>query len=398
MKNIKRYLLRFSVIFLLTVTLVTPSIVKVDIVNAASVQVTTPKLSKSKLAITMGDKTSLEFENATKFVTWKSEDKSIVSVDEYGEITGVSEGVTQIFAFHANVVYACRVTVYKERLQTLENEYFIYEDMSIPVTLLNKKAYETINVRSSNSKVASIGKIAWEGNTANLPITIGKKGSTVLTIKRTKSVEPCNIKIHVIDKADRSVPDATDIYKKVSKSMVEITMIDDKKAEALGSGFFIDEGMILTNYHVIENATSIKAMDYDGNEFEVTSIYDYKKEFDLAVLGVKGTKDALPICEDKVIAGEKVYTVGSPYGYTGTFSSGIVGMASRVVDEVDYIQITAPISRGNSGGPLLNRFGEVIGVNTLTRLDAQNVNFSLNISYFKQMDISSKKDISTFLK
>lgn len=398
MKNIKRYLLRLSITFLLTISLVSPSIGTVHIVNAANVQVTSPKISKSKIAIPVGEKATLEFENATKLVTWKSEDKSIAKVNEYGEITAISEGVTQIFATHDNVVYSCRVTVYKERLQTLQNEYFIYEDTNIPVTFLYKKSYETIQVSSSNPEVASIGKIAWDGNIANLPISIGKKGSTVLTIKRTKSVEPCTITIHVIDKSERIVPDATEIYEKVAKSMVEITMVTDKKEDSLGSGFFIGDGMILTNYHVIENASSINVIDYEGKEFEVTSIYDYNKEFDLAVLGVKGTKEALPISLDKVVAGEKVYTVGSPYGYTGTFSSGIVGAASRIIEKVDYIQITAPISRGNSGGPLLNRFGEVIGVNTLTRTDAQNLNFSLNISYLKQLDLSTKKDIKTFLK
>ena len=366
MKNIKKYLLRLSITFLLTISLVSPSIGTLHIVNAANVQVSSPKISKSKIAIAVGEKATLEFENATKLVTWKSED---------------------------NVVYSCRVTVYKERLQTLQNEYFIYEDTNIPVTFLYKKSYETIQVSSSNPEVASIGKIAWDGNIANLPISIGKKGSTVLTIKRTKSVEPCTITIHVIDKSERIVPDATEIYEKVAKSMVEITMVTDKKEDSLGSGFFIGDGMILTNYHVIENV-----IDYEGKEFEVTSIYDYNKEFDLAVLGVKGTKEALPISLDKVVAGEKVYTVGSPYGYTGTFSSGIVGAASRIIEKVDYIQITAPISKGNSGGPLLNRFGEVIGVNTLTRTDAQNLNFSLNISYLKQLDLSTKKDIKTFLK
>lgn len=398
MKNIKRYLLRLSITFLLTISLVSPSIGTVHIVNAANVQVSSPKISISKIAIPVGEKATLEFENATKLVTWKSEDKSIAKVNEYGEITAISEGVTQIFATHDNDVYSCRVTVYKERLQTLQNEYFIYEDTNIPVTFLYKKSYETIQVSSSNPEVASIGKIAWDGNIANLPISIGKKGSTVLTIKRTKSVEPCTITIHVIDKSERIVPDATEIYDKVAKSMVEITMVTDKKEDSLGSGFFIGDGMILTNYHVIENASSINVIDYEGKEFEVTSIYDYNKEFDLAVLGVKGTKEALPISLDKVVAGEKVYTVGSPYGYTGTFSSGIVGAASRIIEKVDYIQITAPISRGNSGGPLLNRFGEVIGVNTLTRTDAQNLNFSLNISYLKQLDLSTKKDIKTFLK
>lgn len=398
MKNIKKYLLRLSITFLLTISLVSPSIGTLHIVNAANVQVSSPKISKSKIAIAVGEKATLEFENATKLVTWKSEDKSIANVNEYGEITAISEGVTQIFATHDNVVYSCRVTVYKERLQTLQNEYFIYEDTNIPVTFLYKKSYETIQVSSSNPEVASIGKIAWDGNIANLPISIGKKGSTVLTIKRTKSVEPCTITIHVIDKSERIVPDATEIYEKVAKSMVEITMVTDKKEDSLGSGFFIGDGMILTNYHVIENASSINVIDYEGKEFEVTSIYDYNKEFDLAVLGVKGTKEALPISLDKVVAGEKVYTVGSPYGYTGTFSSGIVGAASRIIEKVDYIQITAPISKGNSGGPLLNRFGEVIGVNTLTRTDAQNLNFSLNISYLKQLDLSTKKDIKTFLK
>ena len=397
MKNNKRKPFRFFILIMMLVFVGIPN-TNTYIVSAKNTQTISPKLNNSKIALTIAEKSFLELEHASKYVTWKSENNSIVTVNEYGEMTAVSEGVTQVFAFHDKVVYACKVTVYKERLQTTAKEYYVYENTSIPVTLLNKKKNESIRAVSSNEAIVSVGEITWDKNTANLPIKLGKKGSAVITIQRTKSVEPCNITIHVIDKSERIVPEATEIYSKVSKSMVEIKILDDKKQESLGSGFFIGEGMILTNYHVIEGASSISVEDYEGKEFLVTSIYDYNKTYDLAVLGVQGTKEALPICEDKVISGEKVYTLGSPYGYTGTFSSGIVGTALRVMDEVDYIQITAPISRGNSGGPLLNRFGEVIGVNTLTRIDAQNVNFSVDIKYLKQLDLSVKKEISTFLK
>lgn len=357
-----------------------------------------PELSSSSLSVAIGKTTFIELENVTKSVSFKSEDSSIATVDSYGRINGVTEGTTNIYTTYAGKKYSCKVIVYKERISTTSNELTIYKNTNLDVTLKNRKGWEKLTVISSNKAVADIGNITWDGNTAKLPIQIKKAGKVTFTIKRTKSVETYKVTVTVINEQDRPELKATDLYASASESMVEVSMVTSSDEESLGSGFFIGDGMILTNYHVIEDAKSIKVVDYSGKEYKVETIYDYNETFDLAVLGVEGTKAALPICEDGVLAGETVYTIGSPYGYTGTFSKGIIAKASRIIYDVNYIQTTSPISRGNSGGPLINRFGEVIGVNTLTRTDAQNVNFSVNISYLKKLDLTSPKAIDTYLK
>lgn len=135
-----------------------------------------------------------------------------------------------------------------------------------------------------------------------------------------------------------------------------------------GSGFFISaDGFIVTNNHVVENAEEIKVVLKDEREL-VAEIVGRDEATDLAVLKVKGANfpfvsfenDALPRVGDWVIA------VGNPFGLTATATSGIVSAYGRDIGEtfVDFIQIDAPINRGNSGGPTFDIYGRVIGVNT----------------------------------
>lgn len=355
-------------------------------------------LSSKKLAVAIGESATLELKNAEGKVTFKSGNKSIATVDSKGKISAVGEGVTTITATNKGVTYSCRLTVYLVRMQTTNKELSLYQDSAIEVALLNKKADENLTISSADTSIVSCGKAVWTDNVARFALNVHKVGTTTITVKRTKSVEPLVITVHVLDKADREVPKATEIYQKASQSMVEISIKTKDNSDSLGSGFFIGEGMILTNYHVINGAASIKVVDYEGKEFKVVSIYDYNEDYDLAVLGVEGTKEPLIISEDSCIAGETIYTIGSPYGYTGTFSKGIIGSALRIIDNISFIQITAPISSGNSGGPLLNCYGEVIGVNTKTRVNAQNINFSVAIKYLKKLDLTTAKDITTFTK
>ncbi|MGQ3015779.1 Do family serine endopeptidase [Phenylobacterium sp.] len=135
-----------------------------------------------------------------------------------------------------------------------------------------------------------------------------------------------------------------------------------------GSGFFISaDGYIVTNNHVVENAEEIKVVLKDEREL-VAEIVGRDEATDLAVLKVKGANfpyvsfenDAVPRVGDWVIA------VGNPFGLTATATSGIVSAYGRDIGEtfVDFIQIDAPINRGNSGGPTFDIYGRVIGVNT----------------------------------
>jgi len=142
---------------------------------------------------------------------------------------------------------------------------------------------------------------------------------------------------------------------------------------ALGSGFIIDkDGYILSNLHVVENADKIKVKLYNGKEYKA-KIVGIDKKTDLALLKIK-TKDKLfaaPIGDsDSIEIGDWVIAIGNPFGLSHTFTIGIVsakgrsGIMSDTSKYENFIQTDAAINRGNSGGPLVNIKGEVIGINT----------------------------------
>jgi serine protease Do len=138
--------------------------------------------------------------------------------------------------------------------------------------------------------------------------------------------------------------------------------------QSAGSGFFISsDGYIVTNNHVVENAETIKVVLKDERELEAT-VVGRDEGTDLAVLKVKGSNFPFVDFENsaKPRVGDWVITVGNPFGLGGTATAGIISAYGRDIGEtfVDYIQIDAPINRGNSGGPTFDIYGRVIGVNT----------------------------------
>lgn len=182
------------------------------------------------------------------------------------------------------------------------------------------------------------------------------------------------------------------LYDMTAPCVVEITVYDEAgEALASGSGFFInDHGDIVTNYHVIEDACSADVKLMDGDVYEVGYVLAYDPAIDLAVLRIDLTgNDYIPTAKKPAATGDTIYTLGSSLGFTGTFSDGMVSTASREIDGVDYIQITAPISSGNSGGPLINTQGEVLGVNTWEQPEGQNMNFAVNIQELTRLDFST---------
>ena len=137
-----------------------------------------------------------------------------------------------------------------------------------------------------------------------------------------------------------------------------------------GSGFFISaDGYIVTNNHVVENAESIKVVLKDESELDA-EVVGRDEATDLAVIRVKGVGRRFPFVSfenaGKPRVGDWVFTVGNPFGLGGTATAGIVSAYGRDIGEtfVDFIQIDAPINRGNSGGPTFDVYGRVIGVNT----------------------------------
>ncbi len=187
------------------------------------------------------------------------------------------------------------------------------------------------------------------------------------------------------------------IAKTALASTVLLTIQDaNGKIQGSGSGFFVDHGQIATNYHVIKGATEIYAKLVGTEDwYAIESIVLTDEAHDLAVLKINSiARVSLPLANsDEVQIGEDVYAVGNPRGFEGTVSDGIVS-GIRGEGNNKWIQITASISPGSSGGAVLNSKGEVIGIATLTYFaidpklkvnQAQNLNFAVPSNYLKAL-------------
>ena len=172
---------------------------------------------------------------------------------------------------------------------------------------------------------------------------------------------------------------AEELYNVSIKYVGEIITYDKKGNElALGTGFVISsDGKIVTNYHVIEGAYSAD-ITINNTKYNISSVLAYDTNIDLAILKVNATGlTAATICKKPVNVGSTVYAIGSSRGMTNTYSQGIITYADRIVDGVSHVQHDASITHGNSGGPLINVYGEVIGINTWEISDSQNLNFAV---------------------
>lgn len=181
---------------------------------------------------------------------------------------------------------------------------------------------------------------------------------------------------------------AQEIAQKAFRSTVLLVMEDaNGQPLSLGSGFFVRAGEIASNLHVVEGAARgyVKLVG-EKTKYDIEGITAVDPERDLVVLKISGGRSqALPLGNsDAVQVGESVFAVGNPQGLEGTFSQGIVS-SIREVGADKLLQITAPISPGSSGGPVLNGKGEVIGVSVATFRGGQNLNFAIPSSYLKTL-------------
>lgn len=153
---------------------------------------------------------------------------------------------------------------------------------------------------------------------------------------------------------------------------------------ALGSGFFVANDMVATNYHVIKGAARIWARRIDQRgQLSVAELVGSDEENDISILRlVGGSGRPLMLARGPQVGiGDEVFVIGNPEGLEGTFSQGIVS----AIRGRQYIQITAPISHGSSGGPVLNRYAEVIGIALGTFENGQNLNFAVPVGYLSRL-------------
>jgi S1-C subfamily serine protease len=184
--------------------------------------------------------------------------------------------------------------------------------------------------------------------------------------------------------------DIPSIAKAANGAIVSIVMSDkDGKAIAQGSGFVVSkDGMIITNYHVIAEGSSAVVKLPDGAVYLVDGVLASDKARDVAVIKAHGENfRTLTLGDsDRVQVGEEVVAIGNPLSLESTVSNGIVSAIRTVEDKGGkFVQITAPISPGSSGGPLFNMAGEVVGITSAGIKGGENLNFAIPINDVKPM-------------
>lgn len=280
------------------------------------------------------------------------------------------------------------------RLSTEQTEYFINQTKVVNITLKDRQSEEklTVTVDQPNLLSAEFGK--WSNDTVKLILKPKMNGTAVITIKSPDKKETLTMKVHI---QKRKLMSAGELYEYFKGAMVTLTSHDAMHQAITGSGCFISANEILTNYHVIEYANDLRITDYLGNTYEPADIVAYNASVDLAVIRVKENATmAFTINQQTVLTGETVYAIGSPLGLTGTISEGMVSKAERSYEGKKYHQNTAYISTSSGGGPLLNEYGEIIGIQTLVLTAGQNINFALKVSYMDFLDKNSGLSMEAF--
>ncbi len=178
----------------------------------------------------------------------------------------------------------------------------------------------------------------------------------------------------------------SEIGKRVSRAVVKLESFDsEEQALELGSGFLVDsKGLIVTNYHVIRNAYYVKATCPSGEAYRVVGVVDFDDEKDFAILKVTGYDMPVVVLgnSNNVEILEEVIAIGHPLGLEYTSSTGVISQR-RAKGGFTMLQTNAAVSPGNSGGPLVNLKGQVIGVVTAQMSEGQNLNFALPINYIR---------------
>ncbi len=164
---------------------------------------------------------------------------------------------------------------------------------------------------------------------------------------------------------------------------VTVNMTHVAGGQYAGSGFFIDEnGTLITAFHVIEGAANITVMTQDGGTYDLEKVIAFNPVYDIAILKIDyKSHNYLEISDTPAVLGDSVYAIGSSLGsLNGSCSDGIISAEKRTVGKIECLQTDAAISSGNSGGPLINVYGEVVGINCFVYIDGQNLNLAVKVA------------------
>jgi len=245
--------------------------------------------------------------------------------------------------------------------------YMIFTKQTTDVTQINQKITNLQTDTQTKLNELSTSILEAETELKSLGSQIGSLDSEMTQLKASAS------------------SDFSGIIEEAVESVVTI-----KTDVAQGSGFIIaDGGYIVTNAHVIEGATAAQIITYDEETHNTVWMIGQDENMDIALLKIESS-DYSPLTlgdSDNIQIGEKVIAIGNPLGLQFSVSEGIVSALNREGDNgvEGYIQTDAALNSGNSGGPLINVEGKVIGINNFKISDSENLGFALESNYIKEV-------------
>jgi len=188
----------------------------------------------------------------------------------------------------------------------------------------------------------------------------------------------------------------TNLSAALDKVVMIISMDENYQPIGIGSGFVIgNNGEIATNYHVVEGASSAMAKFVNQEEkYSIENIVQSNTVYDIAIIQINTKTSPISLGDDEISSiGERIYAIGNPEGLEGTVSEGIISGFRKIDNNFRIMQITAPISPGSSGGPVINQNGQVIGIASASNIEGQNLNFAIPVTKLKEVISKPKINI-----
>ncbi|MDB6023227.1 MAG: serine protease [Pedosphaera sp.] len=157
----------------------------------------------------------------------------------------------------------------------------------------------------------------------------------------------------------------------------------------IGTAFLaLDTNIAVTAWHVVSDAIKVSAKFSGDRTVDVDGLIDKDEAHDLALIHVNGLgRPEAPLCQTGPLVGSRAYVIGAPKGFDFSITDGLISQIQQIRGSPQY-QVSCPISPGNSGGPVVNDRGEVVGIAAWTKTDAQNLNFAIPASFLRHLNPS----------
>ncbi|MGE5614500.1 MAG: trypsin-like peptidase domain-containing protein, partial [Bacillota bacterium] len=304
-------------------------------------------------------------------------DEENIYCNDYGDLYRINEEKKEKIKIGSDIgeaINICGDWIYYTVTDGLRSPLLPYlyneeEDTSEEFRLSKDGSVKQIIVPGKDGKITDIFRLPAMGFYTPVPI-YAPAASSGYTIKTAKEIA------------------------RQKNAVVSIKVYDEKgNLRASGSGFNIEStGTVVTNFHVIEGASAIKCSFDNGKTYDTDYILNYNYIKDIAILKLKDAS-GLPVVtlgnSDRVELADDVLAIGNPMDMQNTISDGLISGVRSILG-IKYIQTTASISYGSSGGPLFNMSGEVIGVTSMTLMDSQNMNFAVPINSVRKLFHSAR--------